>query len=119
YRPGWVDDSRPFFDAWTATHFTVQLLREIGLVPESPEAQRAIALIRDSVRWEANGALYFDGETEPCINGIALANGAYFGQGVDRILDRLLGDTLSDGGWNCWAEYGATVSSFHSTICVL
>ena len=24
-----------------------------------------------------------------------------------------------DGGWNCWAPYGATVSSFHSTLCVL
>ena len=45
--------------------------------------------------------------------------GAYFGQAVDRIVDRLLGDQLDDGGWNCWAEYGATVSSFHSTICVL
>jgi hypothetical protein len=119
YRPGWVDDARPFFDAWTATHFTLQLLRELGLDPDSPEARRAIALVRDNVRWEANGAVYFDGETEPCINGIALANGAYFGQSVEGIVERLLGGALSDGGWNCWAEYGATVSSFHSTICVL
>jgi hypothetical protein len=22
YRPGWVDESKPFFDAWTATHFS-------------------------------------------------------------------------------------------------
>jgi len=119
YRPGWVDESRPFFDAWTATHFSLQLLRELGLDPESSEAGRAIALVRDDVRWEANGALYFEGETEPCINGIALANGAYFGQRVDGMVERLLGDVLTDGGWNCWAEFGATVSSFHSTICVL
>src|SRR5690606_2792527 len=26
---------------------------------------------------------------------------------------------LPDGGWNCWAEHGASVSSFHSTICVV
>jgi hypothetical protein len=119
YRPGWVDDTRPFFDAWTATHFTLQLLRDLGLDPASPEARRAISLVRENVRWEANGALYFEGETEPCINGIALANGAYFGEQVDGIVERLLGDALKDGGWNCWAEYGATVSSFHSTICVL
>ena len=31
----------------------------------------------------------------------------------------LLGDQLDDGGWNCWTEHGATVSSFDSTICVL
>jgi len=119
YRPGWVDDSKPFFDAWTATHFSLQLLRDLGLDPASREARRAVSLVRDNVRWEANDAVYFDGETEPCINGIALASGAYFGEAVDGILDRLLIAQLDDGGWNCWAEHGATVSSFHTTICVL
>src|SRR5690606_40189742 len=28
-------------------------------------------------------------------------------------------EQLGDGGWNCWAEFGAKVSSFHTTICVL
>lgn len=119
YRPGWVDRSRPFFDAWTATHFSLQLLRDLGLDPESPQAREAISLVRDHVRWDANDAPYFDGETEPCINGIALAIGVYFGEDCDGIVDRLLGDQLPDGGWNCWAEFGATVSSFHTTICVL
>ena len=119
YRPGWVDESKPFFDAWTATHFSLQLLRELGLDPAGTEAVRAASLVREHVRWRANGAPYFDGETEPCVNGIALANGAYFGQRVDGTFERLLADQLPDGGWNCWAEYGATVSSFHSTICVL
>jgi hypothetical protein len=119
YRPGWVDESKPFFDAWTATHFSLQLLGEFGLDPDSTEARRATSLVRDNVRWDANGALYFEGETEPCINGIALATGAYFGQAVDGIVDRLLHEQLDDGGWNCWAEYGATVTSFHTTICVL
>ncbi|MEX0797721.1 MAG: hypothetical protein WD274_13630 [Acidimicrobiia bacterium] len=119
YRPGWVDGSKPFFDAWTATHFLLQLLREFGLDAESPEARHALALVRDNVRWDANGALYFDGEVEPCVNGVALANGAYFEQAVDGIVHILLSGQLEDGGWNCWAEYGATVSSFHTTICVL
>jgi hypothetical protein len=119
YRPGWVDGSKPFFDAWTATHFSLQQLRELGLDPRGPEARRAVALVRDNVRWEYDDARYFDGEVEPCINGIAVANGAYFGESVDVIVERLLGDQLPDGGWNCWAEYGAKVSSFHTTICVL
>lgn len=119
YRPGWVDHSKPFFDAWTATHFSLQALRDFGLDPDSPEARRGVALVRDDVRWRANDALYFDGETEPCINGIALAVGAYFGEDVDGIVERLVAEQLPDGGWNCWAEYGATVSSFHTTICVL
>ena len=78
-----------------------------------------MSLVRDNVRWDVNDALYFEGETEPCINGIALTVGAYFGESVDGIVDRLLTDQLDDGGWNCWAEFGATVSSFHTTICVL
>ena len=119
YRPGWVDESRPFFDAWTATHFSLASLRDYGLDPASDQAQRAVGLVREHVRWDGTGTGYFDGETEPCVNGMALATGAYFGQDVDRIVERILGDQLGDGGWNCWADFGATVSSFHSTLCVL
>ena len=119
YRPGWVDEEKPFFDAWTATHFALQDLRGFGLDPRSPEARRAVSLVRDNVRWDANGARYFDGEVEPCINGVALANAAYFGEPADMIAELLLAGQLGDGGWNCWAEDGATVSSFHSTMCAL
>jgi hypothetical protein len=35
------------------------------------------------------------------------------------LVDRLLGEQLSDGGWNCEVENGATVSSFGTTINVL
>ncbi|MDX1467781.1 MAG: hypothetical protein R3258_00415 [Acidimicrobiia bacterium] len=119
YRPGWVDESKPFFDAWTATHFSLQLLRDFGLDPDSHAARHALTLVRENVRWDVNDAPYFEGETEPCVNGIALAVGAYFGESVEGIVDRLVSDQLADAGWNCWAEYGATVSSFHTTICVL
>ncbi len=37
----------------------------------------------------------------------------------DRLVDRLLGEQLADGGWNCEAERGSVRSSFHTTICVL
>lgn len=115
YRPGWVDEERPFFDAWTATHFSLQALWEYGLDPASAPARRAIALVRDNVRWGEGDRPYFDGEVEPCVNGIAL--GAYFGQPVDRIVATILDRPLGDGGWNC--DPRSVVSSFHSTICVL
>ena len=44
---------------------------------------------------------------------------AYFGQDVRGIIDRLLGEQLADGGWNCEAENGSLRSSFNTTICVL
>ncbi|WP_435743990.1 hypothetical protein [Microbacterium sp. PMB16] len=119
YRPGWVDEERPFFDAWTATHFSLQQLMEFGLDPQSPEARDAVAKVRAGVRWEHAGQPYFDGEVEPCINGVALAIAAYFGEGGDPIVDTILTGRLPDGGWNCWTDYGATVSSFHSTLCVI
>ena len=48
-----------------------------------------------------------------------MALGAYFGEKVDGIVERLLGEQLEDGGWNCEAERGSTRSSFHTTISVL
>ena len=68
---------------------------------------------------ECDGNAFFEGEVEPCINGQVAAAGAYFGQDVRGIVDRLLGEQLSDGGWNCEAPNGSTRSSFNTTICVL
>jgi hypothetical protein len=78
-----------------------------------------VALVRDNARWEHAGEPYFSGETEPCINGMAVQIGAYFGQEVKGVVGRLLSEQLSDGGWNCEAERGSTRSSFHSTNDVL
>jgi hypothetical protein len=116
---------------WDSTMHVLSLLRELGLDPESSEARRAVDLVRDCVRWrgwdwdgtwrgeEFEGAPFFAGEVEPCINGQVAASGAYFGQDVQRIVDRLLREQLPDGGWNCEAENGSTRSSFNTTICVL
>ena len=56
---------------------------------------------------------------EPCINGQVGPVGAYFGQDVRGIVDRLLAEQLPDGGWNCETANGSTRSSFNTTICVL
>ena len=53
------------------------------------------------------------------INGMTVALGAYFGENVDGVVARLLGEQLDDGGWNCEAENGSTRSSFATTIDVL
>jgi hypothetical protein len=116
YRPGWVDRSKPFYDAWTATHFSLQRLREYGVDPDDPTVRHAIGLVRENVRWEHLDEPYFNGETEACINGIALASASYFGVDGSHIVETLLADQLGDGGWNCWHD---PVSSFHSTICVV
>jgi hypothetical protein len=112
-------DDDPDGQPWTATTYSLLLLRDFGLVPATREARRAIRLVRDNSRWEEGNQPFFDGEVEPCINGMAVAIGAYFGENVDKVVDRLMQDQLTDGGWNCEAERGSTRSSFHTTICVL
>jgi hypothetical protein len=104
---------------WTSTFPSLDLLRLFGLDPESAQAREVIPLVRENCRWEHAGQRFFDGEVEPCINGRTVAVGAYFGEDVDGIVRRLLGDQLADGGWNCEAENGSTVASFDSTLDVL
>ena len=108
---------------WNSTMHVLMLLRDMGLDPESEQARCALALVRDRVKWQGwdayEGNPFFVGEVEPCINGQVAAAGAYFGQDVQGIIDRLLTEQLTDGGWNCEAENGSTKSSFHTTICVL
>ena len=104
---------------WISTLPTLQLLRDFGVDPDSDRVGKAIAQVRDNCRWEHAGQPFFSGEVEPCINGRTVAIGAYFGQDVRGVVDRLLDDQLEDGGWNCEAENGSVVSSFDSTINVL
>jgi hypothetical protein len=104
---------------WTSTFPTLTLLRDLGVDPDAGPVRETIALVRDNCRWEHDGQRFFDGEVEPCINGRTAAVGAYFGEDVDGIITRLVGEQLADGGWNCEAEHGSVRSSFDSTLCVL
>jgi hypothetical protein len=115
----WGDDVAT--PRWRSNLFTLLLLRNLGLEPTSARARTAVGLVRDRVTWgpEFGNSPFFEGEVEPCINGHVVALGGYFGETSDRLVDRLLGEQLTDGGWNCEAERGSVRSSFHTTICVL
>jgi hypothetical protein len=110
---------------WNSTMHVLMLLRDMGLDPASDQARRAVGLVREQVTWlgcgprECDRNAFFEGEIEPCINAQVAAVGAYFGEDVRSIVDRLLAEQLPDGGWNCEAENGSTRSSFNTTICVL
>ena len=104
---------------WTSTLPTLQLLCDFGVDPGDERVRRAVERVRESCRWEHAGEPFFDGEVEPCINGRVVRLGAYFGQEVDGVVERLLGEQLEDGGWNCEAENGSVRSSFATTISVL
>jgi hypothetical protein len=107
------------FPEWISTTYTLQLLQQFGVDPTTDEVQRAIARVRANSRWEHDNEPYFDGEVEPCINGRAVAIGAYFGVEVRGIVNRLLTEQMDDSGWNCEQENGSTRGSFDTTINVL
>ena len=104
---------------WTATTFSLSQLREFGLDPSADRAKRTVELIGANSRWDEGGQPYWEGEVEECINGRTVADGAYFGVDVSAIVDRLVGERLDDGGWNCERINGSVRSSFASTINVL
>jgi hypothetical protein len=110
------DPSNP---EWNTLLALVQL-RDMGLDPQGDQARRAVTPVRDDITWHWwDNRPFFHGEVEPCINGRVLAVGAYFGQDAGGLVERLLGEQMDDGGWNCEQENGSTRGSFHSTINVL
>src|SRR5438876_9342520 len=101
----------------------LSMLRDMGLDASSEEGRIAIGLVRDNATWHSRGPWHgtpvFAGKVGPCINGRVVTVGSYFGQDVTPIVERLLGEQMADGGWNCEQENGSTRGSFHTTINVL
>jgi hypothetical protein len=110
---------------WDSTLHVLTLLRLFGLDPASAEARRAVDRVRARVTWRGAGPAecddhrFFEGETEPCINAQVAAVGASLGADVGALVERLCGEQLADGGWNCDAPDASRRSSFNTTICVL
>jgi hypothetical protein len=103
---------------WMQTVRALTLLKDVGADPADPLVQTAIERVRPlRFAWHDNRS-FFEGETEACLNGRILGVGGYFGVRVEALVERLVTDQLSDGGWNCDAP-PSVHASIHSTICVL
>ncbi|TFV56620.1 squalene cyclase [Mycobacterium sp. PS03-16] len=101
---------------WTATTWTLNMLREWGLDPKTLRERRTAELLAANSRWEYDDLPYWGGEVDCCINAWTVANGVWLGVDTMGLVDWFLEHQLPDGGWNCaWVE-GSTRSSFHSTL---
>jgi hypothetical protein len=108
------------------TLYTLVVLMELGLDPASKQARKMIERVDKRLIFKRHSNRPFlHGETEPCINGRILGIGSYFKKPNDALANKLLGQQLEDGGWNCEAVLPSAKrpksrrSSFHTTICVL
>lgn len=104
---------------WTSTAHVLTELRLLGVDPADSRVREAIADVKRVTRWEYDDEPFFEGEVEPCINGALVTNAVYYGELDVRIVERLLGERMADGGWNCDQERGSVRSSFDTTIGVL
>jgi hypothetical protein len=113
--PEHVEGSQP----WTATTWTLNLLREWGLDPAVLRERRTVELLAANSRWEYEDLPYWSGEVDCCINAWTVANGVWLGADITGIIDWFCEHQLPDGGWNCEWGQGSTRSSFHSTVNTL
>lgn len=110
---------------WTSSHYTLLELKNLS-IPASHFA------IQESVTTIANMEKGIDGGINPsgtinssdvCINGMFLNYAAYFQTAetfLESVVDFILSQQLSDGGFNCMLNRsGATHSSLHSSLSVL
>jgi Prenyltransferase and squalene oxidase repeat len=108
---------------WISTTYTMLLLRDLGLSPESRRVRRACARLLDEGLQRDGGINYgWWGVSETCITGMVLSILASFDHEDERletVVDYLLTQQMADGGWNCRRRAGATHASVHTTISVL
>ncbi len=108
---------------WISTTYTMLLLRDLGLPSGNRQAQKACELLLDRGLQQDGGINYgWRGRSETCVTGMILSILSFFEYDDDRleaIVEHLLGEQMSDGGWNCQRPRGATHASVHTTISVL
>jgi hypothetical protein len=113
---------RMYSPKWISTTYTLLLLRDLGLRPESPEARKGCSLLLDRGLCPDGGIGFGWGRSETCVSGMVLSILSWFAiddERLDRIADRLLEEQMSDGGWNCRRPFGATHASMHTTVLAL
>lgn len=105
---------------WVATSWSLKDLREWGV--EASVLGDTAERIGRNIHWEFDDMPFWSGEVDVCINAFTLANGAWLGANVSRLIGWFPSHRLTDGGWNCAAEEDdenserSTRSSFHSTL---
>jgi hypothetical protein len=109
---------------WISTHYTLMLLKRMGIPPDNIQAKKACKLLIDRGAYKDGGINFFASmkHSETCVSGMVLSLSAYFNISDERIknlVSFLLNQQMKDGGWNCESFNGATHSSLHTTISVL
>jgi len=110
---------------WTSSHYTLLDLRNLCIAPDNRLIKESIDLILKYEKGQDGGILPIglDQKCDVCLNGMFLNYASYFkteGDYLKSIIDFILSQLMSDGGFNCrFNRFGAKHSSLHSTLSVL
>jgi len=118
---------------WTSTTYTLLLLRAMGMPRDNSVCRESAACILDHETRAYTAKMKRERASEVwevldlCLPGMYLGLLAYFDvrderhdERIESIVDHLLKQQMSDGGWNCkQRSHNAHHSSLHTTISVL
>lgn len=110
---------------WTSTHYTLLDLRNLCVAPKHPLIQESITIILENEKADDGGLLPIGRAqvTDLCINGMFLNYASYFQTNekeLRSVVDCILSQQMTDGGFNCLSNRFHTVhSSLHTTLSVL
>ncbi len=110
---------------WISTHYTILDLRNFECDPDLDQIKSILARILNEEKGPDGGLLPIGStqQSDVCVNGMAINYLTYFGMpesDMHSIVDFILSEKMSDGGFNCQSNRkGARHSSLHSTISVM
>ncbi len=113
-----------YYPKWTSTHYTLLDLRNLCISPDNEEIRKSIEMVLDSCKTNDGGILLLKAKkSDVCVNGMFLNYACYFQAdegALHSLIDMLLKENMSDGGFNCRSNRSKAVhSSMHSTLSVL
>ena len=109
---------------WTSTHYTLLDLRNLCISPTQKPIQTLIkSILKKEMNHEYVKKYEMIVNKDICINGMVLNYASYFNSDVEDLkplVNYLLANQMSDGGFNCQStRKGSVHSSLHTTLSVL
>jgi hypothetical protein len=114
-----------YMPKWTSTHYTLLDLKNLNIFPNNKSIKGSLVKILTEEKGRDGGiyAIGNPGRSDVCVNGMFLNYASYFQvkeEQLTSVIDFLLSQQMSDGGFNCHSNRkGAVHSSLHSTLSVL
>jgi hypothetical protein len=110
---------------WISSHYTLLELKYLAIPPGNKTIRETLNIIFENEKGPDGGIRPIGTlqKSDVCVNGMVLNYSSYFQVNEEllkSVIDFLLSEKMSDGGFNCHSNrIGAMHSSLHTTLSVL